>query len=276
MSNNERRYSRGPMPPRPIRGEYYSSTNEKVKHKGEIITHNYDFLNEKEEEEEVKEYESISHDIKPHMVARMIFVSLFLIVVATALEFLRIKLNFLPTFLELDLSIFPEFVALLFYGPAIGIAIVMLKNVLHMLLFLLIHGNISYVGELSNCITDIIFILFAFIFYGMVREKFDGMGSLLVQRVRGLLISGTGSAIVTSVVSLPIMKFVIYPLFVKYFEANGHTLDFLQIYIEKNPNITSIWQGLINFNLPFEIVKLILVTIVATIAYVVFTIKDYR
>lgn len=269
-------YSREPMPTKPIRGEYFSETNERVKHKGQIVTHNYDFLNEVQEKEEVKEYESISNDIKPHTVARVIFISFVLMMVATALEFFRIEFNFLPTFLELDFSIFPEFIALLLYGPFVGIAIVVLKNIAHSLIFLIIHGDISYVGELSNLITDILFILIAFVLYRYVRARFYGQGSRLVQRVRGLTISGIGSAIVTSLISLPIMRFLIYPLFIRYFEANGYSLNFLQLYMEKNPNITSIWQGLFTFNLPWEIIKLILVTIIATIVYLLITIKDYK
>lgn len=274
MSDFHRQF-RGPMPTNPIRGEYYEPNDERLKRKGDIVSHNYDFLNETQVQEVEEEYNSISNDIKPHIVARMLFVSFVLMLVATALEFFRIEFNFLPTFLELDVSIFPEFIALLLYGPFVGVAIVVLKNIAHSLIFLMLHGTISYVGELSNLITDILFIMIAFVFYRMVRAKYFGQGSLLVQRVRGLLVSGACSSVLTSAVSLPIMRYLIYPLFIRYFRSNRIEIDFLQLYADKNPNITSLWQGLFTFNFPWEIGKLMIVTLIATMVYIIITRRDY-
>lgn len=94
------------------------------------------------------------------------------------------------------------------------------------------------------------------------------------KRIMGVAFSGIISSALTSISLLPIMNYLIYPLFVKYFESNGYKINFLDLYIEKAPNITNIWQGLLMFNLPWEFFNLIAVTLIATITYCIVTIHE--
>lgn len=245
---------------------------EREKSKGKVVSNTVD-LADAEKQEQIR-YKSLEHDIMPHMLARSIFVSVLLLVVSTALEFFRIELSFLPSFMDVDFSIFPEFVALVFYGPFIGIGIVLLKNIAHMLIFFMINGAISYVGELSNVLTDIIFILIAFVAYNIIINGRTSYEMNRRRRAGSVALSGIISSALTSVILLPIMNYVIYPLFVKYFAANGYNVSFLDFYAEKAPSITSIWQGLLMFNLPWEFSKLVAVTLIATITYYIATRRE--
>lgn len=242
------------------------------KAKGIIVSNTVELADGTKQEQ--GRYRTLEHDLKPHMIVRAVMVSILLLIVSTGLEFFRLEFSFLPSFMELDFSIFPEFIALVFYGPIVGVAIVVLKNAAHMLLFYLLNGSVSYVGELSNLLTDIIFILIAFVVYNMITKGRRSYDLPRVVRIRGIIASGAISSAATAVIMVPIMQQLIYPLFVKYFAANGYTLDFLEFYQDKLPSIESVWQGLLVFNLPWEFSKLMCVTIIATIVYSIVTIKE--
>lgn len=199
---------------------------------------------------------------------------LFLLALSVALEFARFKLPFLPSFLDVDFSIFPEFVSALFFGPIVGIGTVVLKNLLHMLIFYFANGNISYVGEISNLITDVAFILIAFSIFFLFVGKLPIVRETRKIRIRGILDSGTASAFATSIIMLPVMRWIIYPWFVKYFSARGYAVDFLKLYQEVLPSVENLWQGLFIFNLPWIFFKLIVVTLLATLTYALITNRE--
>lgn len=194
-----------------------------------------------------------------------------LAVSAIVLAFIRLDFSVLPSFMKIDFSIFPEFVATVFFGPVVGIATAVIKNIAHMLLFYISHGNISYVGEISNLITDVMFIVIAFSIYYALAGKLPFVKQTRKKRISGVFVAGACSALATALAMIPIMKLVIYPLYVKYFEARGYQIDFLNYFTEKLPSITNIWQGLLVFNLPYEFGKLLCVTIFATITYMIVT-----
>lgn len=211
---------------------------------------------------------------KKDSLIRMIVFILILLFASILLELFKIRLPFIPTFLGVDFSIFPEFVSTVFFGPFVGIGTVVVKNLVHVLIFYLSHGHVSYVGELSNLITDVVFIFIAFVIYHNYAGKLKIRKSTRKRRRLGVLISGAGSSLATAVIKLPVMKLIIYPLFVKYFESKNQTIDFLAIYTEKLPSITSVWQGLLVFNLPLEFGKLLLVTIFASVTYFAVTSRE--
>lgn len=207
------------------------------------------------------------------IVAMVVIVSA-LIIVATGLEFIKIEVPFLPSFMKVDFSIFPEFIATVFFGPIVGIVAVLLKNVFHMLIFYALNGVVSYAGELSNLITDSVFILIAFSIYLSVAGRLPIINQTKPRRIFGVLISGTGSALATAIIMLPVMNLLIFPMFERFYASYGIEFDILSYYAEKIPNIETLWQGLVNYNLPWEFGKLFLVTIIATIVYAISTINE--
>ena len=73
---------------------------------------------------------------------------------ALALNFLRIKLPYYPNFITVDFSIFAELLATIAYGPLIGIAVSLLKNLLH----IAITDN-AFSADLVSFITSVVFLL---------------------------------------------------------------------------------------------------------------------
>lgn len=263
------RPNRRPIPAMPLIPNVEKEI-EKVPKKGELVKSNFDL-----EDDSVKEsehYVEFEKTLDKNRVLRVSLMSLFLLIVATALEFVRLTFSFLPSFLDVDISIFPEFIGLVFFGPVIGITIVVFKNLLHMLIFFVIHGNISYVGELSNLITDTVFILIAFLVFRAITSGLPATDVRRSRRRLGVFVAGTVSSIATSIILLPVMNYVIYPMFEVYFHNRDHQdFNVLSYYTEKLASITSIWQGLIIYNLTWEFSKLMVVTIFATSMYIIVT-----
>lgn len=208
--------------------------------------------------------------------ARIATDTIILLVIAVALQFLRIKFDFLPSFLEVDFSIVPEFIGLVFYGPVVGVAMVILKNIAHMLIFFLMHGTINYVSDLSNFLTDSCFIVTAFIVFRFVLGITHSHRLPRAIRIRGLFFSGLIGAGATAVIMLPVTRYIIYPMFVDFFEAHGVQLNIFAYYVEKLPTVKSMLHGMLIFNLPWDFCKLLGVTIFATLIYALVTLKEKK
>lgn len=199
---------------------------------------------------------------------KMLIFAFLLYAVAVGLEFLRFNLPFLPTFLAVDFSIFPEFVSTVFFGPIVGVVTIILKNATHMLIYYFIYNDISYVGELSNLIDDTVFVLLAFAIFYIIAGKKVATRSL---RIGGILLSGACSAFATALIMLPVYNSLLIPMYVKYFEKREIALDVFAMYAEKLPSLENMWQGLLVFNLPWNFGKLLAVTIISAIIYTIAT-----
>jgi len=95
-----------------------------------------------------------------------------------------------PTFLQIDFSDVPALIAAIVFGPAAGIMVEVIKNVLHYL----IQGSATGVpvGEISNFIAGTIFIIPTAIFFRRFRSMkglFIGLtiGTLLMTIVMSIL-----------------------------------------------------------------------------------------
>lgn len=95
-----------------------------------------------------------------------------------------------PTFLQIDFSDVPALIAAIVFGPAAGIMVEVIKNVLHYL----IQGSATGVpvGEISNFIAGTIFIIPTAVFFRRFRSMkglFIGLtiGTLLMTIVMSIL-----------------------------------------------------------------------------------------
>lgn len=191
--------------------------------------------------------------------------------VAVGLEFLRFNLPFLPTFLAVDFSIFPEFISTVFFGPIVGVVTILLKNATHMLIYYFIYNDISYVGELSNLIDDTVFVFIAFAIFYAIAGKKPAKRQTRGLRIGGILASGAGSSLATALIMISVYNSLLIPMYVKYFEKREIALDVFAMYSEKLPSLENIWQGLLIFNLPWNFAKLLAVTIISAIIYTIAT-----
>lgn len=165
---------------------------------------------------------------------------------ASALMFLGLHVPLMPSFLQLDFSELPALIASFSLGPVSGVAVCLIKNLVH--LFATSTGG---VGELSNFLLGAAFVLPAGVIY---RVKKGRLGALI-----GAL---TGAAAM-ALLSYPSNLFIVYPAYglVMPMEA------ILDMYRDINPNVKTLSDALIWFNMPFTFVKGLLSTAVAFLIY---------
>lgn len=216
---------------------------------------------------ESKEYGKLEGKTPLRMLMKSFLAITILFVLSVILSFARIKLSFIPNFIEIDFSTFPEFVILILFGPTVAMGTAVLKNFAHMAFYALIKDNVSYVDELSSLITDLLFIIFILIIYAIITKGKSSSALSRAERTKSIVASGIGSSVVTAFALLPVMYFLIYPLYVRVYAIDGITLDFLSLYTQKLSSITNLWQGLLIFNLPWAFSKLFVSTILTTITY---------
>ena len=103
-------------------------------------------------------------------------VAAMLSAVAAVLQFVEFSIPIMPSFIKLDISDLPALLGTFSLGPVYGVAIQLVKNLLH-----LPFGSSAGVGELSNFILGAIFVFAA----GMVYKRKKSRKSALTGSVIG-------------------------------------------------------------------------------------------
>ena len=159
-----------------------------------------------------------------------------LIAVAVILQYIEVAIPVMPSFVKLDFSDLPEIIGAFAYGPLAGITITIIKNVIHML-----ASQSGFVGELSNALLGCTFSFVAGIVYMKKKTK------------KGAIIGGILGAVIMAIVSFPTNLFIIYPM---YINIIGFPLEaILGMYKVLNPNVETLSQALLWFNVPFTLFK---------------------
>lgn len=167
---------------------------------------------------------------------------------AVVLQYIEISIPIMPSFIKLDFSDLPELIGAFAYGPAAGIIIALLKNLIHLAV-----SQSGFVGELSNFILGAVFAGVAGLIYKRNKTK------------KGAVIAGIAGAFAMAAISLPSNYFIIYPL---YYSILGFPEQaILAMYQALLPSIKSISEALCVFNLPFTFVKAIISVIVTMLIY---------
>lgn len=191
---------------------------------------------------------------------RFITITAILGALSAVLQMFEIPVPMLvPGFVKLDFSDLPALLATFLVSPISGVAVCLIKNVIH-----IATSNSLGVGELANFLTSVACVLPAGIIY-----KFNPTKKMaVVAMIAGALISG--------IASIPVNYFITYPF---YMGAFGLTEDALigmysevvalqqQIFgISAAPAVT-LWDALIWFNAPFTFLKFIACSIVVFFIY---------
>ncbi len=171
-----------------------------------------------------------------------------LIAVATALQYVEISIPIVPTFIKLDFSDLPELIGAFAYGPAAGVLIALIKNLIHMAV-----SQSGFVGELSNFILGAVLSLTAGVIYKYKRTK------------SGALLACVAASAVMAAVSLPLNHFVIYPLYYSVLGFPEETI--LGMYRAILPGVKSVFQALCIFNVPFTLIKGLLCSALTVLIY---------
>lgn len=156
--------------------------------------------------------------------------------VGAILMYIGIKLPFMPSFITLDMADLPALIGSFAYGPVLGAVICVLKNLLH----LLIQGSqTGGVGEISNALLGIFFVVPAGLIYSKMKTK------------KGAFIGALVGAVAMAVMSIFSNYYFVYPVYTNFMPMEA----IIAAYSAINPKVTNLWQALIMFNMPFTFMK---------------------
>ncbi|MFT8322412.1 MAG: ECF transporter S component [Bacillus sp. (in: firmicutes)] len=153
----------------------------------------------------------------------------------SALSYVLMMLNFplpaFPTWLQIDFSDVPALIAAIILGPAAGILVELIKNMID---YMLTGSETGIpVGHMANLLAGISFILPTYYIYNKIKSK-QGM-------VFGLIISTVLMSIVLSIFNY----FVLLPVFI---ELTKFPMD--------------IKENVLQFILPFNLLKGVMISVI--------------
>lgn len=177
---------------------------------------------------------------------RYLTVTAMLSAVAYILMFLDFSVPFMPAFIKMDLSELPALIGSFAMGPVCGIVVCLIKNVLH--LFITTTGG---VGELSNFILGVVFVLPAGLIYRHKKSR------------KSALIGSLVGAVVMGVFSIISNYYLVYPVYYNFMPEE----TVLNAYQALIPSMKSILQSLVCFNMPFTIIKGLFSVVITFLIY---------
>lgn len=178
---------------------------------------------------------------------RYLTVTAMLTAIAYILMFFDFSVPFImPEFIKMDLSELPALIGSFAMGPFCGVLICLLKNVLHLAI-----TTTGGVGELSNFLLGAAFVIPA----GLIYKHKKSRKSALVGSLLGDLFMG-----VFSIVSNYLL---VYPFYYNFMPKE----TILNAYQAILPQMKTILQCLICFNLPFTMVKGLLSVVITFLIY---------
>lgn len=163
--------------------------------------------------------------------------------VLMAIEF---GLPFMPPFLKFDFSTVPALIAGFLYGPVSGIAVILVKDLLHLLM-----TQTGGVGELADFICSAVMVLISSFVYVRVKNKKGAFLGLVFSCI-GLMIAG-GLA----------NYFILIPFYAKVMPIEA----IIEVCSKINPYISSIYTYVIFGAMPFNLIKGIILSFVTIIIY---------
>ena len=165
---------------------------------------------------------------------------------AFLLMFFDFSVPFMPAFIKMDLSELPALIGSFALGPVSGVAVCLVKNLLHLL-----KTSTGGVGELSNFILGAAFVYTAGMIYKYKKNK------------KSAIIGSVIGAVAMGVISLFSNYYLVYPVYTKFMPLEA----IIGAYQAINPNVDGLWACLIMFNMPFTFVKGMFSVIITLLVY---------
>lgn len=166
--------------------------------------------------------------------------------IAYILMFLEFSVPFMPGFIKMDLSDLPALIGTFAVGPVGGVIICLIKNLLHLTV-----TSTGGVGELSNFILNVAFILPAGLLYKFKKTKASACGGAVL------------GAVFMAVISVVSNYFVVYPVYYNFMPEETILAAYQAIF----PGVQNILQCLIVFNMPFTFVKAMISVVITFLIY---------
>lgn len=170
--------------------------------------------------------------------------------ISAVLMVFEIQLPFSPSFVKFDFSDLPVMLGGFLIGPFAGGIIVFMKILLHFLL----NGTTSFfVGDLSNLLLTLSFVLPASFIYQQKKTK--------KTTIQGLLVS----IICTSLLAIIFNLFLIFPLYLKV--LNLKMVDLINMIHVVNPLVKYVFTMIVFSLLPFNLFKYSIVSMITMLSY---------
>ena len=170
--------------------------------------------------------------------------------ISAVLMVFEIQLPFSPSFVKFDFSDLPVMLGGFLIGPFAGGIIAFMKILLHFLL----NGTTSFfVGDLSNLLLTLSFVLPASFIYQQKKTKKTAIQGLLV------------SIICTSLLAIIFNLFLIFPLYLKV--LNLKMVDLLNMIHVVNPLVKDVFTMIVFSLLPFNLFKYSIVSMITMLSY---------
>ena len=167
--------------------------------------------------------------------------------ISAVLMVFEIQLPFSPSFVKFDFSDLPVMLGGFLIGPFAGGIIVFMKILLHFLL----NGTTSFfVGDLSNLLLTLSFVLPASFIYQQKKTK--------KTTIQGLLVS----IICTSLLAIIFNLFLIFPLYLKV-----KMVDLINMIHVVNPLVKDVFTMIVFSLLPFNLFKYSIVSMITMLSY---------
>lgn len=170
--------------------------------------------------------------------------------ISAVLMVFEIQLPFSPSFVKFDFSDLPVMLGGFLIGPFAGGIIVFMKILLHFLL----NGTTSFfVGDLSNLLLTLSFVLPASFIYQQKKTKKTAIQGLLV------------SIICTSLLAIIFNLFLVFPLYLKV--LNLKMVDLINMIHVVNPLVKDVFTMIVFSLLPFNLFKYSIVSMITMLSY---------
>ena len=177
---------------------------------------------------------------------RKLTVTAMLSAVATVLMFFSFNVPLMPSFIKLDLSELPALIASFSMGPVAGAVVCLVKNLVN-----LFFSTTGGVGELSNFLLGCCFVVPA----GIVYQR--------KQNLAGAVIGSISGSAAMAVLSVFTNYFVVYPIYTAFLPME----TIMGMYQAINPNVETLWQALLLFNMPFTFIKGLCSVVITLLIY---------
>lgn len=176
---------------------------------------------------------------------------LTLVAIFSAISFGLMFLDFsipavIPSFVKMDFSELPALIASFALGPAAGVIVCLIKNLIHLSI-----TTTSGVGELANFLIGAALVFPAGMIYKYHHNK------------KFAIIACFAGAVIMGLASYPINLWITYPFYYNFMPKEA----IIGAYKAILESVDSIEMSLLIFNLPFTMVKGLAVAIMTVLVY---------
>ncbi len=175
-----------------------------------------------------------------HVNVRYMTMTAMLSAIAFILMFFDFNVPLMPSFIQMDFSELPALIGAFAMGPASGVLICLIKNLLHLMM-----SSTGGVGELSNFLLGAAFVLPAGLLYRRKRGRKNALAGAVIGSVFMALFSVISN------------NFLVYPIYYNFMPMETIIAAYKAAISVLNIDLTwnTMLPYLLIFNMPFTFLK---------------------